>query len=70
MKHFSETGGAVLIRALEPIQGMEFMEKRRAVKRTKGPPLKPIKYCSGPSKICMAYGELFTYAYDPYMYMT
>lgn len=44
--------GAVLIRALEPIDGIDLMHKRRKV----NPSIKNSLYklCSGPSKICQA----------------
>jgi len=41
--------GAVLIRALEPIQGIEIMRKRRGVDNVK-------KLCNGPSKLTKAFG--------------
>lgn len=42
------TAAAVLIRALEPIAGLEAMEERR------GPPRAPRELCSGPGKLCEA----------------
>ena len=42
------TAAAVLIRALEPIAGLEVMEGRR------GPPRSPRELCSGPGKLCEA----------------
>ncbi len=39
----------VLIRALEPIEGMELMAKRRKTEKQKN-------FCSGPGKLCMALG--------------
>ncbi|XP_029640826.1 DNA-3-methyladenine glycosylase-like isoform X1 [Octopus sinensis] len=49
----SGDGCAVLIRALQPISGLEKMQSLRSKKN----PLKPIKeknLCSGPSKLCQA----------------
>ena len=41
--------GAVLIRALEPIQGIEVMRKRRGVNNV-------IELCNGPAKLTQAFG--------------
>ncbi|EFA00785.1 uncharacterized protein LOC656335 [Tribolium castaneum] len=52
-----EPGAAVLLRALEPIQGQEQMGKLRAAKQ-KSPlksPLKEKDLCNGPSKLCMSF---------------
>lgn len=43
------TGEAVLIRALEPVEGITLMEKRRGTKDLKN-------LCSGPGKLVMAMG--------------
>jgi DNA-3-methyladenine glycosylase len=40
--------GAVLIRAIEPLSGMEIMKKRRGVVDNK-------KLCNGPGKLCKAF---------------
>ncbi|XP_076381403.1 putative 3-methyladenine DNA glycosylase isoform X2 [Megalopta genalis] len=54
-------GCAVLIRALEPLEGIECMASQRTSKRTSGVPKKPLKdlktheLCNGPSKLCMAF---------------
>uniref|UniRef100_A0A914VKX7 DNA-3-methyladenine glycosylase n=1 Tax=Plectus sambesii TaxID=2011161 RepID=A0A914VKX7_9BILA len=48
-------GSAVLIRAAEPIFGLEAMLRRRSVKELKRP-LKSRDLCSGPSKLCQALG--------------
>lgn len=41
---------AVLIRALEPVEGMELMAKRR------GCPEKPVNLTNGPGRLCIAMG--------------
>ncbi|XP_076650832.1 putative 3-methyladenine DNA glycosylase isoform X2 [Halictus rubicundus] len=54
-------GCAVLIRAVEPLQGIECMVSQRTSKGTSGVPKKPLKdlktheLCNGPSKLCMAF---------------
>jgi DNA-3-methyladenine glycosylase len=42
-------GSAVLLRALEPLDGVDIMQKRRGVKD-------PRLLCSGPGKLCQAMG--------------
>ncbi|XP_051161073.1 DNA-3-methyladenine glycosylase-like isoform X2 [Leptopilina boulardi] len=53
-------GCAVLVRALEPIEGIEEMEKNRnSIKKSSSKKLKKEfishELCNGPSKLCMAY---------------
>ena len=42
-------GGAALIRALEPVAGMEAMQRRRG-------PVKPNQLCAGPGRLTQALG--------------
>ncbi|NXU76313.1 3MG glycosylase, partial [Oreotrochilus melanogaster] len=50
-------GAAVLLRSLEPLEGLEAMRELRSASR-KGPrkPLKDGQLCNGPSKLCQAFG--------------
>ncbi|NXI44999.1 3MG glycosylase, partial [Galbula dea] len=50
-------GAAVLLRSLEPLQGLEAMRELRSASR-KGPrrPLKDWQLCNGPSRLCQALG--------------
>ncbi|XP_043479324.1 DNA-3-methyladenine glycosylase-like [Leptopilina heterotoma] len=52
-------GCAVLVRALEPIEGLEEMEKNRnSIKKSSKhskKKFKPHELCNGPSKLCMSY---------------
>ena len=43
-------GEAVLVRALQPLEGLELMQKRR------GKLLKPASLANGPGKLCIAMG--------------
>ncbi|XP_043526823.1 putative 3-methyladenine DNA glycosylase [Frieseomelitta varia] len=54
-------GSAVLIRAVEPLEGIEYMINQRTSKGLSSAPKKPLKglkeheLCNGPSKLCMAF---------------
>lgn len=48
-------GAAVLLRSLEPIEGLDAMRKFRNVKRNIQKPLKDKELCNGPSKLCQAF---------------
>ncbi|XP_018355533.1 PREDICTED: DNA-3-methyladenine glycosylase-like isoform X4 [Trachymyrmex septentrionalis] len=48
-------GCAVLVRAVDPIEGMEHMAYQRNTSKTRKVDLKPHELCNGPSKLCMAY---------------
>ncbi|XP_057262553.1 DNA-3-methyladenine glycosylase isoform X2 [Pezoporus wallicus] len=50
-------GAAVLLRSLEPLQGLDAMREMRSASR-KGPTklLKDWQLCNGPSKLCQAFG--------------
>ncbi|KAJ8976896.1 hypothetical protein NQ317_014067 [Molorchus minor] len=50
----TEPGASVLVRALEPICGLEAMESFRAQKAKKKKVLKSPELANGPSKLCMA----------------
>ncbi|XP_067839883.1 DNA-3-methyladenine glycosylase [Heptranchias perlo] len=48
-------GAAVLIRSLEPLQGLDAMRQFRSKRRKEtGKPLKDHELCNGPSKLCQA----------------
>ncbi len=51
----TDIGEAVLIRALEPKEGLELMEERR-LKTSKLKQIKPKNLCSGPAKLVQAMG--------------
>ncbi|KAM4025053.1 DNA-3-methyladenine glycosylase [Anomaloglossus baeobatrachus] len=48
-------GAAVLLRSLEPIEGLDAMRKFRNVKRNVQKPLKDKDLCNGPSKLCQSF---------------
>ncbi|RWS11353.1 DNA-3-methyladenine glycosylase-like protein [Dinothrombium tinctorium] len=50
-------GSAVLIRALQPIQGLQTMEslRKRFSKKANGKPIKATHLCNGPAKLCIAF---------------
>lgn len=48
-------GACVLVRAAEPLEGLEVMVQGRGTRRgANAPPLKPHQLCNGPSKLCQA----------------
>lgn len=47
--HTENQAGAVLIRAVEPLEGLEIMKQRRGLSVTKN-------VCNGPGKLCQAFG--------------
>lgn len=48
-------GAAVLLRSLEPLQGLTLMRQLRAARRKEGArQLKDKELCNGPSKLCQA----------------
>ncbi|VDO94504.1 unnamed protein product [Soboliphyme baturini] len=49
-----EEGSAVLIRAAEPIAGLDEMIRARSTNRARSSALKTKDLCSGPSKLCQA----------------
>ncbi|KFU88019.1 DNA-3-methyladenine glycosylase, partial [Chaetura pelagica] len=50
-------GAAVLLRSLEPLQGLEAMRELRSTARKAAlKPLKDWQLCNGPSKLCQAFG--------------
>ncbi|XP_067874058.1 DNA-3-methyladenine glycosylase [Heterodontus francisci] len=49
-------GAAVLLRSLEPLQGLDAMRQLRSKRRKEtGKPLKDHELCNGPSKLCQAF---------------
>merc|ERR1712179_240466 len=53
-----ESGSCVLVRALEPVQGLHIMRtnRRKSMKSKEKPDHKDKNLCSGPSKLCQALG--------------
>ncbi|XP_031451072.1 DNA-3-methyladenine glycosylase isoform X2 [Phasianus colchicus] len=50
-------GAAVLLRSLEPLQGLDVMRELRSTSRKgSAKPLKDWQLCNGPSKLCQAFG--------------
>jgi len=45
----------VLVRAIDPLEGMECMADQRNILKTRKANLKSHELCNGPSKLCMAY---------------
>ena len=53
--YITDEGAVVLVRALEPIQGLDTMRRLRGANRSdKGLKLRDSQLCNGPSKLCMA----------------
>ncbi|XP_040296808.1 DNA-3-methyladenine glycosylase isoform X1 [Bufo bufo] len=48
-------GAAVLLRSLEPMEGLDTMRRFRNAKRNVQKPLKDKELCNGPSKLCQAF---------------
>ena len=49
-------GAAVLLRAINPISGIERMKQNRCLRQKKEHSFHPHQLCNGPSKICLSYG--------------
>jgi DNA-3-methyladenine glycosylase len=49
-------GTAVLLRAIEPISGIERMKQNRCLRQKKERSFQPHQLCNGPSKMCISYG--------------
>ena len=49
-------GTAVLLRAIEPISGIDRMKQNRCLRQKKDRSFHPHQLCNGPSKICIAFG--------------
>ncbi|XP_018047241.1 PREDICTED: putative 3-methyladenine DNA glycosylase isoform X3 [Atta colombica] len=55
MYHCFNISSQVLVRAVDPIEGMDHMAYQRNTSKTRKGNLKPHELCNGPSKLCMAY---------------
>lgn len=49
-------GAAVLLRAIEPLSGLELMQQIRSVRQKKERIFPSHQLCNGPSKLCLSYG--------------
>ena len=49
-------GAAVLLRAVEPLSGLDLMQRIRSRQQKKERSLLPHQLCNGPSKLCLSYG--------------
>jgi len=59
---FKGDGAAVLIRALQPIEGLDEMRKTRAAKNRQEKYLKDHELCNGPSKLTLVSQTNYRYS--------